>query len=239
MMAAKAPMQAMILAAGRGERMRPLTDTTPKPLLKVQGKPLLQWHLESLASAGFTSLVINLAHLGEQIRAFVGDGRDYGLAVRYSDEPPGALETAGGIAQAAPWKDKAGQVVSPYFLVVNADVWSDWPMGRAFEIRDMMARYSPPGQAHLVLVDNPSQHPTGDFCLQDGRVLPKAAGSSLTFSGIGVYDHQMFTGIPSGSRAPLAPLLHQAIANGRCSGEHHHGVWSDVGTPERLAQLNQ
>lgn len=233
------PMQAMVLAAGRGERMRPLTDTTPKPLLHVRGKPLLQWHLEALAQAGFTSVVINVAYLGDQIVKFVGDGQDYGLRVRYSHEPSDALETAGGIAQAQPWADATGQLVSPLFFVINADVWTDWPRRRANEIRDMMLAKSPAPHCHLVLVDNPSQHPNGDFRLQDGLVAEKTGGPSLTFSGIGVYDHRMFTSIPRGARAPLAPLLFQAIAEGRCGGEHYAGTWSDVGTPERLAQLNQ
>lgn len=234
-----APMQAMVLAAGRGERMRPLTDHTPKPLLQVKGKPLLGWHLEALAQAGFESVVINLAHLGQQIQDYVGDGQRYGLRVRYSMEPPGALETAGGIAQAAPWRDEAGNTVSPYFLVINADVWTDWPLGQAFEIRDRMSTSVAETLCHLVLIDNPVQHPDGDFSLANGAVQPKRPGDSLTFSGIGVYDHQMFNEIPAGTRAPLAPLLHQAIAQHRCSGEHYRGVWSDVGTPERLAQLNQ
>lgn len=233
------PMQAMVLAAGRGERMRPLTDRTPKPLLEVKGKPLLGWHLEALAKAGFESVVINLAHLGQQIQDYVGDGQRYGLQVRYSMEPPGALETAGGIAQAAPWCDNTGSTASPYFLVINADVWTDWPMARAFEIRDRMAVSAAQTLCHLVLIDNPVQHPDGDFSLAKEEVRPKRPGDSLTFSGIGVYDHRMFTEIPKGTRAPLAPLLHQAIAQQRCSGEHYRGVWSDVGTPERLAQLNQ
>lgn len=238
-MQSKPPMQAMVLAAGRGERMRPLTDHTPKPLLKVKGKPLLVWHLEALAQAGFTSVVINLAHLGHQIRELIGSGQAFGLQVRYSEEPPGALETAGGIAQAKPWCNQAGQAVSPYFLVINADTWTDWPMARAFEIRDQMMQSTAATLCHLVLVDNPVQHPDGDFSLDGQQVVTKRAGDSLTFSGIGVYDHQMFAAIASGTRAPLAPLLHQAIGQGRCSGERHGGIWSDVGTPERLAQLNQ
>lgn len=238
-MSKPAPMQAMVLAAGRGERMRPLTDHTPKPLLKVNNKPLLVWHLEALSRAGFESVVINVAHLGQQIQGYVGDGQRYGLEVRYSVEPQGALETAGGIAQAAPWCDSAGHLASPHFLVVNADVWTDWPMARAFAIRDQMAASAGNTRCHLVLIDNPVQHPDGDFSLASGQVLPRRPGDSLTFSGIGVYDHRIFKEIRAGTRAPLAPLLHQAIAQGQCSGEHYDGIWSDVGTPERLAQLNQ
>jgi N-acetyl-alpha-D-muramate 1-phosphate uridylyltransferase len=234
-----APMQAMVLAAGRGERMRPLTDVTPKPLLTVKGKPLLQWHLESLAAAGFQSVVINVAYLGQQIQDFAQDGAAFGLTIRYSVEPDGALETAGGIAHAAPWQDASGQTVSPLFLVVNADIWTDWPMARAHGIRDRMLAHDPFPLCHLVLVDNPAQHPDGDFGLANGQVTQKNTTSSLTFSGIGVYDHRMFNAIPRLSRAPLAPLLHQSITQQRCTGEHHHGIWSDVGTPDRLAQLNQ
>lgn len=239
-------MHAMILAAGRGERMRPLTDTTPKPLLAVRGKPLIQWHLESLAQAGFQQVVINLAHLGDQIKQLVGDGQRWGLKVRYSEEPDGALETAGGIATARPWEAADGRSSSLPFLVINADIFTDWTMSEAPKIAAAMTE-SPIDQAqcHLVLVDNPSHHPEGDFSLSEAlpagprRVLAKTQGQSLTFSGIGVYDRHMFDDIRGGTRMPLAPLLHAAIAQGRCLGSHHTGLWSDVGTPERLANLNQ
>jgi len=225
-------MHAMVLAAGRGERMRPLTDRTPKPLLKVKGQPLIAWHLQALAQAGFAHVVINLAHLGEQIQEFIGDGSRFNLNVRYSIEPEGALETAGGIATARPWCDANDQKLDSPFLVINADIFTDWPVQSAFAIRNAMQsnKTSPPARlAHLVLVDNPTHHPEGDFDL---------LGPRLTFSGIGVYDPVMFDPIAPHTSAALAPLLRQAIAQGRCSAEHHHGQWSDVGTPERLAALN-
>lgn len=239
----KAAMRAMILAAGRGERMRPLTDVTPKPLLKVRGKTLLQWHIEALVQAGISDITINIAHLGEQIRDFAGDGQRFGAKIRYSQEPQGALETAGGIATAQPWRDHQGGLHDSPFLAINADIWTDWPRQQAFAISERLAQSKGRLRCHLVLVDNPPQHPQGDFCLgapEQGLalVLPRGAGPSLTFSGIGVYDPHMFDGLASGVRAPLAPLLHQAIADACCSGEHHRGIWSDVGTPERLQSLN-
>jgi MurNAc alpha-1-phosphate uridylyltransferase len=181
----------MILAAGRGERMRPLTNTTPKPMLKVLGKPLIQWHLESAATAGITEVVINTAHLGEQIESFLGNGECLGLRIRYSRERLGALETAGGIATARPWQDALGVTISDHFLVVNADIWTDWPFEKAMAIRDQL-QASPSDCCHLVLVANPPQHPQGDFSLGDPipnwpnthRTLPKNLDHSLTFSGI-------------------------------------------------------
>lgn len=211
----------MILAAGRGERMRPLTDHTPKPLLAVAGKPLIVWHLERLARAGFREIVINHAHLGTQIETQLGEGRPWGLDIRYSAEPPGALETAGGIANALPLLG-----VEP-FLVVNGDIFCDW---------DFSGRRIGDQLAHLVLVDNPSHHPDGDFSLVDGIVGLNA--TRFTFSGIGVYRPELFDGIRRGEPAKLAPLLRSAIAAGRISGEHHAGRWTDVGTPERLALLD-
>lgn len=244
-------MQAMVLAAGRGERMRPLTDTTPKPLLSVRGRPLIDWHLDALAAAGIVDVVINLAHLGEQIRAHVGAGDQFGLHIRYSQEPAGALETAGGIATARPWVDHTGQHNPSPFLVINADIFTDWPIAQAIAIaQNWPHRGSEPpdhgmkGHCHLILVDNPDHHPQGDFGLaraeqgHPAQVLGRPAQGSLTFSGIGVYDSQMFAGIAPGGRAALAPLLHQAVAEGRCTGSHYRGLWCDVGTPERLAQLN-
>jgi N-acetyl-alpha-D-muramate 1-phosphate uridylyltransferase len=240
------PLPLMILAAGRGERMRPLTDTTPKPMLKVRGKPLIQWHLESAAAAGITEVVINTAHLGEQIESFLGDGDFLGLQIRYSREPLGALETAGGIATARPWQNALGTTISDHFLVVNSDIWTDWPFEKAMAIRDQL-QASSSDCCHLVLVTNPPQHPQGDFSLGDPipnwpgthRTQPKNLDHSLTFSGIGVYDRAMFEPLAPGQHAPLAPMLHQAIMAQRCVASLHQGYWSDVGTPERLEALNQ
>ncbi len=212
----------MILAAGRGERMRPLTDVTPKPLLPVAGKPLIVWHLERLARADFRDIVINHAHLGDEIEALLGDGAAWGLHIQYSAEPAGALETAGGIANALPL------LGNEPFLVVNGDIFCDWDFSRA---------EAPEQLAHLVLVDNPPHHPAGDFTLVDGKV-GVGGTAQLTFSGIGIYRPELFAGIVRGQSAKLAPLLHEAIATGRISGEHHCGRWVDVGTPERLAALD-
>jgi len=217
-------MKAMILAAGRGERMRPLTDTTPKPLLEVGGKPLIVWHLEALARAGIKDIVINHAWLGEQIEAALGDGQAYGVSIRYSPESPAALETAGGIIQALPLLGD-----SP-FLVINGDIWCDYPLA------DLVARPLTNMQAHLIMVDNPPQHPEGDFVLHDGLLAP-AGTPRLTFSGMGLYSPDLFAGLPQGRR-PLAPLLKTAMAQKKISGEHYSGQWFDVGTPARLQQLD-
>lgn len=218
-------MKAMILAAGRGERMRPLTDRVPKPLLPVGGKPLIGWHLERLASAGFRDIVINHAHLGDQLEAALGDGSRYGVRIAYSVEGE-ALETAGGIAKALPLLGNAP------FLVVNGDIYTDYDFGR-------LAHPAMDGAlAHLVLVDNPPQHANGDFFLANGQLVAEGA-ARLTFSGVGVYHPQLFAGIVAGSKAKLAPLLHAAILEGRVSGEHYRGDWVDVGTPERLHALDQ
>lgn len=219
-------MRAMILAAGRGERMRPLTDHTPKPLLPVGGKPLIVWHLESLARAGCCQVVINHAHLGEQIPAALGDGSAWGLDIRYSPEPPGALETAGGIVRALPLLGHEP------FLVVNGDIFCDWDPAAALTL-DMQERL-----AHLVLVDNPPHHPAGDFALVDGLVGNQEAGR-LTFAGIGIYAPALFAGLDPDQPAKLAPLLRAAAEAGRVSGERHGGRWVDVGTPERLRELDQ
>jgi MurNAc alpha-1-phosphate uridylyltransferase len=229
---------AMILAAGRGERMRPLTDHTPKPLLICQGKPLIQWHLENLAAAGFTHVVINVAHLGEQIQQHLGSGEQFGLSIRYSVEPPGALETAGGIATAQPWLDEKGGAHDVPFLVMNGDVFTDWCASQAAALAaDLTAHQA---LASLVLVKNPEHHPQGDFQLEQtpGWIAAKAADNSLTFSGIGVYHRSMFSHLSPGSAAPLAPLLHRAISEQKCRGIFHSGQWTDVGTPERLHALN-
>lgn len=217
-------MKAMILAAGRGVRMRPLTDTTPKSLLAVSGKPLIAWQLEKLARAGFAEVVINHAHLGHLIEAALGDGSRFGLSIRYSAESQ-ALETAGGIALALP------SLGAEPFLVINADIYSDYDYSRlpGLLLADRLA--------HLVLVDNPPQHPRGDFALEAGRVR-EAGRRMLTFSGIGVYAPRLFSGIPPGAKVPLAPLLRKAMATDRVSGEHYRGRWHDVGTAGRLDALD-
>lgn len=230
---------AMILAAGRGERMRPLTDHTPKPLLNVRGKPLICWHLDALAQAGFSLVTINISHLAKQISDALGDGSRWGLKIRYAAEPPGALETAGGIATARPWQDGEQRSADQEpFLVVNGDIYTDWDP----KLADSLARDLIENQAlcHLVLVPNPLQHPKGDFALMQspGAVRANDARHAMTFSGIGVYMPEMFCAITPGTRAALAPLIHDMIAANRCRGSAHHGVWTDVGTPERLAQLN-
>lgn len=217
---------AMVLAAGRGERMRPLTDHTPKPLLEVAGQALIAHTLHRLASAGCERVVINCAHLGEQLPAALGNGERFQLDIRYSHEGD-ALETAGGIIHALPLID------AEQFLVINGDVWCDHPLQTLFDFdlgHDL---------AHLVMVDNPSQHPHGDFLLQDTRLKakPDLQSAGLTYSGIGLYAREMFEGYHSGFR-PLRPLLDQAMLENRVSGEHYRGDWRDIGTPERLAALN-
>lgn len=220
-------MRAMILAAGRGERMRPLTDRLPKPLLPVGGKPLIVWHLERLAAAGFQDVVVNHAWLGYEIERALGDGAAFGLRIHYSPENT-ALETAGGIAQALP-------LLGPDpFLVVNGDIWCDWEPASA----PALAATLPAGGAWLLLVDNPPQHPAGDFALdRDGRVADDGE-PRLTFSGIGVYHPMLFADVARGSAARLAPLLRQAMARDRVRGARHTGRWIDVGTPQRLADLD-
>jgi MurNAc alpha-1-phosphate uridylyltransferase len=214
----------MILAAGRGERMRPLTDHTPKPLLPVAGKPLIIHHLEALRAAGFTDLVINTGHLGEQLPAALDDGRQWGVRIAWSPEPPAALETGGGIFQALP-------LLGPKpFLVVNGDVWTDYPFTRLPKV--------PAGLAHLVLVDNPPQHATGDFVLAADGMVVERGEPKLTFSGISILRPELFAGCAAG-RFPLGPLLRRAMAAGQVSGEYYPGAWRDIGTPERLAELDR
>jgi MurNAc alpha-1-phosphate uridylyltransferase len=212
-------MRAMILAAGRGERMRPLTDHTPKPLIELGGRPLIAWHLERLAASGLHDIVVNHAHLGPRIEAVLGDGAAWGVQIRYSPEAP-ALETGGGIRRALP-------LLGPGpFLVVNADVWCDYdPLTLSLDDADL---------AHLLLVDNPAHHPEGDFVLEAGRVRV-GGGERLTFSGIGLYRPALFDGTVDGP-FPLAPLLRRAMDAGRVSGQRHRGSWWDIGTPERLAE---
>lgn len=216
-----AARRAMLLAAGRGERMRPLTDQVPKPLLTVRGKPLIVHHLERLARCGVRDVIINLAWLGDRIRAALGDGAGFGVSIHYSEEGAHALETGGGIFKALPW------LGSEPFLVVNADVFTDFDFA-ALSI-------GPQAWAHLLLVPNPVQHPHGDFALEDARVVEKGS-TRWTYSGIGLFRPQLFEGCQPG-RFPLLPLLKRAIAAGRLSGEVYRGAWSDVGTVERLAAL--
>lgn len=216
-------MKAMILAAGRGERMRPLTDSTPKPLLKVAGKSLIEYHIVALAKAGITELVINVAWLGKQIKTALGDGADYGVNIYYSDEGEQALETAGGIIKALP------VLGSDAFIVVNGDVWCDYDFANLPS--------EPPGLAHLVMVDNPSHHLQGDFMLHDGE-LTDDGENRLTFSGIGLYRPALFENMDA-TVQPLAPLLRNAMRQKKVSGEYFQGQWLDIGTPERLAELNQ
>lgn len=212
----------MILAAGRGERMRPLTDVTPKPLLKVGGKPLIVWHIERLAKAGVKEIVINHAHLGEQIENALGDGSQWDVCIQYSPEQI-ALETAGGIANALPLLGEEP------FLVVNGDVFTDIDYAN---LTLQAAKH-----AHLVMVDNPTQHPNGDFALIDGQVRVEGE-SKLTFSGVGVYHPNIFKEIVRGHAAKLAPLLKTAMTKGWVTGVKHCGVWHDIGTPERLKELD-
>lgn len=220
-------MRAMILAAGRGERLRPLTDRTPKPLIEVGGRSLIEWQVARLARAGLRELVINVSHLGERIEAALGDGSRLGVAIAWSREPV-ALETAGGIAAALPLLGEHA------FAVVNADVWCDFDLRRLLAVGARLAAQAG-AAAHLVLVPNPAHHPAGDFALaSDGRVLVRPH-DRLTFSGIGVYTPALFADIAPGARAALAPRLAALAPAGALSGERFDGCWIDVGTPERLA----
>ncbi len=214
------PSTAMLLAAGAGERMQPLSGRVPKPLLRAGGHALIEHHLHALASAGIEQAVINVAARGSLLRAALGDGRHYGLGIRYSDEGRRALETAGGIARALPW-------LGERFVVVSTDIWTD------LDFRDLAA--APDSDAHLLLVANPPHHPRGDFALRGDRVLAHGA-PRLTYAGIGIYRARLFEGLPDGP-ARLGPLLRRAAADGRVSGQSHRGAWMDVGTPARLAAL--
>jgi len=215
-------MKAMLLAAGRGERMRPITDSLPKPLVPVAGKPLIAWHLAALARAGFREVVVNTSWLAEQLHAALGDGGAWGVSITWSDEGPVPLETGGGIFRAAP-------LLGPGpFLVVNADIWTDIDFA-ALSLEDG-------AHAHLVLVPNPPHNVRGDFGLDGDLVVSRDTGR-LTYSGVGMFRREFFDGA-SGERFPLLPLLQRAIAARRVRGELHRGAWSDVGTPERLAALD-
>lgn len=218
-------MRAMVLAAGRGERMRPLTDTEPKPLLRVGGKRLIEYHLGRLSTAGFREVVINTGWLGDKIESTLGSGGRYGLAITYSHERPEALETGGGIFNALPLLGSAP------FLLVNGDVWTDIDFGAL--------RRDPPADslAHLVFIPNPPQHARGDFLLENGRVS-EGEGLRHTYSGVGIYRPQLFEGCRPG-KFPLLPLLRRAIAQRALSGELHTGRWYDIGTTERLAALDE
>ena len=215
-------MKAMLLAAGRGERLRPLTDRQPKPLLLVRGKPLIVWHLEALARAGIAEVVINLSWLGEQLRARLGSGSDWGLHIEYSDEGPEPLETGGGIFRALPLLGPAP------FLLVNGDVFTGYDLRRLVP--------EPGAQAHLVVVPNPAHHPQGDFALEQG-LLSLSGTPRYTYAGIGLFTPKLFEGCRDG-KFPLLPLLHRAIGAGQLRGELYSGPWVDVGSPERLAALN-
>ncbi|MCF6206057.1 MAG: nucleotidyltransferase family protein [Sulfurovum sp.] len=216
-------MKAMILAAGLGTRMRPLTDHTPKPLLKVGGIPLIVWHLEKLAHYGFKEVVINIAHLGYKIPEALGDGSEWGLKIIYSDEQEeGCLESAGGIVKALPHLSD-----SDPFLVVNGDIWTDYDF-------DTTMKLAPGMLAHLILIPNPPHNPEGDFALLEGKVVDNR---EYTFSGIGYYSPKLFADVPYGKSA-LAPLLREAIYEGRVTGELYEGEWYDIGTPQRLEEIN-
>ena len=223
-------MKAMILAAGRGERMRPLTDTTPKPLVMVKGKPLIVYHIERLVAAGIVDIIINHAHLGKQIEAALGNGSPWGANIIYSPEPEGGLETAGGIVQALPL------LGDDPFIVVNGDVWTDYNFSTlvALQLHNCLA--------HLVLVDNPEHHPAGDFYLSSQAKVAEQAGQgnsqALTFSGISVLHPHLLNSVSAG-RSKLAPLFRKAMQQSLVSGEYFAGDWQDIGTLERLESLNQ
>jgi len=214
-------MKVMILAAGRGKRMAPLTDHCPKPLLQVAGKSLLEHHILALKAAGFKEFVINVAYLGDQIKAEIGSGEQWGVNIEYSDEGGNALETGGGIHKALPLLGDS------HFLVVNADVWADFPYAQL--------RAKTEKNIHLVLVENPSHNKKGDFNLL-GNELVAGGGGSYTYSGIGVFSPSVFANEKAGV-FPLAPIIREEILRNEVSGQLHLGLWVDVGTPERLASL--
>jgi MurNAc alpha-1-phosphate uridylyltransferase len=222
--------RAIILAAGRGERLRPLTDSTPKPLLRVGGRPLIEWQIERLALGGFRDLVINHAHLGEQIEQALGDGRRFGLRIRYSPEAP-ALETAGGIVQAMPLLD------AHPFVVVSGDIHTEFDFASLDARMDAIARNPDACVAHLVLVDNPPWHAKGDMGLADGRVT--RSGPPLTYGNIAVFHPRIFLGLGPGTWLKLFPWLYQFVEAGLVTGEHYRGPWDNVGTADQLAALDR
>lgn len=213
----------MILAAGRGERMRPLTDTTPKPLLMVAGKPIIQYTIEQLVSSGFTDIIINIAHLGLQIREVLGNGNQFGSKIAYSDEGETALETAGGIINALPLLGK-----NP-FLIVNGDIAHEYDF---FQLQNKKFNL-----AHLVLIPNPEHHPEGDFHLSENGSLNVKNQPRLTYSGIGLYNPELFSNTTP-RKIKLAPILRQTMLLNKVSGEEFNGFWMDIGTPERLKNLD-
>lgn len=228
---------AMILAAGKGERMRPLTEHTPKPLLKAGAKPLIEHHIESLALAGIEHIVINLHWLGAQIEEAIGSGKRFGVAIQYSKEDP-ILETAGGIANALPLLRES---TDGPFILVNGDVWSDFNFSAFTQRPEAILQNN--DLAALVMVENPEHNPKGDFVLENNRLIESALeesgkGERLTYSGIGLYRPEMFSDLPI-QPAPLGPILRVWIAKSRIAGLQHHGNWSDIGTPQRLQQLNK
>ncbi len=222
--------KAMILAAGRGERMRPLTDHTPKPLLPVGGKPLIVWHIERLRAAGFTELVINHAHLGHRLEEALGDGTAFGVRIAWSPEAT-ALETAGGIRHALPLLSDAP------FLVINGDVFCDADFTALRTAAENLCTDGP--LAHLLLVDNPEHHPEGDFHLDDAGLIHADGAPRITFSGLSAYHPALFAALADNTPAKLAPLLREAMSAGKVTGQHHAGRWIDVGTPQRLAELDR
>ena len=219
-------MKTIILAAGRGERMQPLTDTTPKPLLKAGNKRLIEYTIDALVQAGLRDLVINHAHLGEQFPALLGNGNRYGASIQYSNEREGRLETAGGIINALPLLGD-----SP-FLVVNGDIWTDYPFEQLAN-----KTLEPQAQCHLVLVKNPEHHPNGDFAITSG-LLSEDGDPKYTYSGMGIYDPTLFKDL-SVQAMPLKPILMKAIHAQQASGEVYTGQWSDIGTVERLNALSE
>lgn len=221
-------MKAMILAAGKGERMRPLTLTTPKPLLEAGGKPLIAYHLENLHRAGFRDVVINHAWLGQQIEQALDTGEAFGLTIRYSPEGE-PLETAGGIVRALPLLTGGGE---DWFLVINGDIWTDFPLA------ELQPPATPDCDALLVVTDNPAHHPDGDFALQQDGTLTSEGEDKLTFTGISLLHRRLFAGLDD-SAGKLGPVLRRAMAHGRVRGLHHRGQWMDIGTPERLAELDR
>lgn len=231
-------MKAMIFAAGRGERMRPLTDDTPKPLLEAAGKPLIVWQIEALARAGFTDIVINHAWLGARIEAALGGGCRFGVRLAYSVEGE-ALETAGGIAKALPLlraeDDDGGR--GSLFVAVSGDIFTDYDYRRLHARAATMAQGGTAGM-HLVMVANPDFHPGGDFVLRADGLLARDGGARLTFANIGIYDTRLFVDLSVGAKVAMTPLFHASIARGAASGEFHAGVWANIGTPAQLSALD-
>lgn len=232
-------MKAMILAAGLGTRMRPLTLHTPKPLLKINGIPLIEYHIRRLAKAGFKDIVINHAWLGEQIESYLGDGSRWNVNIYYSPENANApLETAGGIRKALPLLVNDNE---SFFAVINGDVFTNYPFDKLLEMKGQLSNRQKMG--HLVLVNNPAHNLSGDFCLDGDSVVSHGDGQesckAFTFSGVSVLNASLFSALPIDEPAPLAPLLRAEIQKGRMSGEHFSGYWADVGTPERLSDIDQ